>query len=79
MGTFKIRHKSNGKFSAFSETKNHKIDEPKVEMVRYDWIGYELISSDLAAFSRRWDRDGRNVVEVAIRRTISAATGVWRT
>jgi hypothetical protein len=36
MGTFKIRHKSKENFSAFSETKNHKIDEPKVEMVQYD-------------------------------------------
>jgi len=35
MGTFKIRHKSEENFSAFSETKNHKIDEPKVKMVQY--------------------------------------------
>jgi hypothetical protein len=35
MGTFKIRHKSKENFLAFSETKNHKIDEPKVEMVQY--------------------------------------------
>jgi hypothetical protein len=35
MGTFKIRHKSKENFSAFSETKNHKIDEPKVKMVQY--------------------------------------------
>jgi hypothetical protein len=35
MGTLKIHYKSKDNFSAFSETKNHKIDEPKVEMVQY--------------------------------------------
>jgi hypothetical protein len=47
MGTFKIRYKSKDNFSAFSETINHKIDEPKVEMVQYAEGLVKLLRADV--------------------------------